>query len=542
MDYNGFPRDADVMLGLIPETGFHAYSSSSTHYGKHQEFDDQIDPLLQAGTSYPGQRRDFQAPSMQRFLQEQSASWFEQQSYPIPNSPYVYPSIVSSIAPSPQFRHDSPISYQQSLATSDNDPYVDSTQGPSTPPNNAVLSPHIAPRDSHSPRLVLAGLADSGAGSDSATSTPFYHDNNPNPFSSLNTPTLGVNTKTQTFTTYPDLQLQDADTEDAQVDEGSSSALSSPANDDDDDDEEYKPTRRAKSSRAPKSTPRRGRPRRSSSGTNASRTKVSKTSPPSRTGTTRRLLSSSAVNTKVCPHCSNGFTDQATLQKHINSLHKRPFTCVFHFAGCDKVFANKNEWKRHVWAQHLNLHYWLCTNGSCGHGPSQEGVNHSKVPTHGRIFRRKDLFTQHIRRMHAPPHVVKAEKDKTLPPDWVAQEKDMQARAIRQRCELPTFMRCPARNCPLEFNNGQKSWDNRMEHVAIHLERAASNEEPAVIFGGINDSALTDWASTQSVEVIEWTKGGWKTCQPLKATRIELCDAPSIETALDVDAEGEECL
>ncbi|KAI8672670.1 hypothetical protein LRP88_02816 [Fusarium phalaenopsidis] len=523
MDYSVFPGDTD---GLASEHHYHPYSSSSTHYGNHH-FEGPIDPRLQPAT-------------MQRYLQEQPTSWFEPHPCPMPNPPYGYPSVVSSIAPGAQFRHDSPISYQQSLATSDNDPYVDSTQGPSTPPNNVISSPHIAPQDSHSPRLMLTGLADPGAGSDSSTSTPFYHDPSPNPFASLSNPTYGVNNKAQTFKAYPD--LQDADTEDAQqADEGSSSDLSSPTNHDDDDDEEYKPTRRAKSSRAPKSTPRRGRPRRSSSGTNASKTKISKPSPSSRTTTARRLVSSSAVNTKVCPHCSNGFTDQATLQKHINSLHKRPFTCVFHFAGCDKVFANKNEWKRHVWAQHLNLHYWLCTNGACGHTSNQEAGDYSKDPTHGRIFRRKDLFTQHIRRMHAPAHVVKAEKDKNLPSDWVAQEKMMQNRAVRQRCELPLFMRCPAQNCRLEFNNGTKTWDNRMEHVAIHLERAASNEEPAVLFGGVNDVELTEWASSPSVNVIELTTGGWKTCQPLKATRVELCEAPSIDTILDEDAEGEEC-
>ncbi|RSL66820.1 hypothetical protein CEP51_012758 [Fusarium floridanum] len=551
MDYNVFSREADMMPELPSEHHFQAYSSSSMHYDyDNQDFEDRIDPSLQ-DSNYACHRRDLRAANMQRFFQEYPASWLETQSYPIPSStydsPYGYPSVVSSIAPGAQYRHDSPISYQQSLATSDNDPYVDSTQGPSTPPNNAILSPHIAPRDSHSPRLVLTGLADPGAGSDSSTSTPFY-DNNPNPFASLNTPTFGVNTKIQTFTTYP--ELQDADTEDAQVDEGSISDLSSPANRDDDDDEDYKPTPRAKSSRAPKTTPkttpRHGRPRRPSSGTNASKAnskaKVSKPSPSSRAAAARKLASSTAVHTKMCPHCPHGFTDQATLQKHINSLHKRPFTCVFHFAGCDKVFANKNEWKRHAWAQHLNLHYWLCTNGPCGHASNQEGGNYSKVPTHGRIFRRKDLFTQHIRRMHAPAHVVKAEKDKNLPPAWVAQEKEMQNRAIRQRCELPTFMRCPAENCHLEFSNGTKTWDNRMEHVAVHLERAASNEEPAVLFGGGNDAALTDWASSQNVKVIEWATGGWKTCQPLKATRVELCEAPSIDTILDVDAEGEECL
>ncbi|RMI95258.1 hypothetical protein CDV36_016414, partial [Fusarium kuroshium] len=229
MDYNIFPRETDVMPIQAPERHFQAYSSSGMHYDyDNQDSEDRI------GTS-----------SVVVGIAV------------VPHAKS-YPSIVSPIAPGAQFRHDPPISYQQSLATSDNDPYVDSTQGPSTPPNNVILSPHIAPQDSHSPRLVLAGLADPGAGSGGFTSTPF-HDNNSNPFASLNTPTFGANTKIQTFTAYP--ELQDADAEDAQTDDGSID-LPSRANRDDD---EYKPTRRTKSSRAPKATPRRGRPRRSSS-------------------------------------------------------------------------------------------------------------------------------------------------------------------------------------------------------------------------------------------------------------------------------------
>ncbi|RMI98431.1 hypothetical protein CDV36_016127, partial [Fusarium kuroshium] len=334
MDYNVFSRETDMMPGLASAHHFQAYSSSSMHCDcDNQDFEDRVDPSPQDSiyACHLRDLRDLRAANMQRFFQEHPASWLELQSSAMPSStydsPYGYPSVVSSIAPGAQFRHDPPISHQQSLATSDNDPYVDSTQGPSTPPNNAILSPHISPQDSHCPQLVLAGLADPGAGSDSPMSTPFY-DDNPNPFASLNTPTLGVNTKIQTFTAYP--ELQDADTEDAQADDGSGIDLPSRA---DDEGEEYKPTCRTKSSRVPKTTPRRGHPRRSSSGTNASKTKIYKPSPSSRTPTARKPPSSTAFHTEMCPYCPHGFTDQATLQKHINSLHKRPFTCVFHFAG-----------------------------------------------------------------------------------------------------------------------------------------------------------------------------------------------------------------
>ncbi|RSL76321.1 hypothetical protein CDV31_017381, partial [Fusarium ambrosium] len=296
MDYNVFSGETVMIPMRASEHHFQAYSSSGMHYDHdNQDLEDRIDSSPR-DSNYACHQRDLRVANMQRFFQGDPASWLELQSYPTSSStydsPYGHPSVVSSIAPGAQFRHDPPVSYQQSLATSGNDPYVDSTRGPSTPPNNAVLSPHVAPQESHSPQLVLAGLADPGAGSDSSTSIPSYN-NNPNPFASLHTPTFGAkNTKIQTFTAYP--ELQDADTEDAQTDDGSSIDLPSRANRDD----EYRPTRRTKSSRAPKTTPRRGRPRRSSSGTNASKTKIFKPSPSSRTATARKLPSSTVVHTK----------------------------------------------------------------------------------------------------------------------------------------------------------------------------------------------------------------------------------------------------
>ncbi|KAK2934502.1 hypothetical protein FoTM2_005749 [Fusarium oxysporum f. sp. vasinfectum] len=115
-----------------------------------------------------------------------------------------------------------------------------------------------------------------------------------------------------------------------------------------------------------------------------------------------------------------------------------------------------------------------------------------------------------------------------LPPDWLAQEKKLQEEAFRQRCKLPDYMHCPAKGCTKVFNNGHKTWDDRMEHVAVHLERAAKNEEPHVVFGGTNDEALTEWASHPNVRVIASTSGGWETCQPLKAAKTELSRLTSV--------------
>ncbi|CCF45457.1 C2H2 finger domain-containing protein [Colletotrichum higginsianum] len=78
-------------------------------------------------------------------------------------------------------------------------------------------------------------------------------------------------------------------------------------------------------------------------------------------------------------------------------------------------------------------------------------------------------------------------------------------------------MRCPAIDCKTEFK-GVQAWDERMEHVARHLERAADGKEPTVQFGGENDHSLTDWASSLAVGVIAGSRvtGEWALVNPLK--------------------------
>jgi len=81
---------------------------------------------------------------------------------------------------------------------------------------------------------------------------------------------------------------------------------------------------------------------------------------------------------------------------------------------------------------------------------------------------------------------------------------------MRARCKLPEAMECPAPNCSAEFT-GTEAWDQRMEHVARHLDRASLQQEPDVEFGGENDVCLTGWAGREDVGIIERVAGGgWK--------------------------------
>ncbi|KAM0339136.1 hypothetical protein ACHAPU_011048 [Fusarium lateritium] len=560
------------------ETGDVGYSSStrcipfSPHgYLDDPDFVNRIDPSLQYNTPSFQHDDHLGVSGMQRYLQEPQTNYFTAPSnFPTSNAycTGIYPGLSSSLCHKSQPRHSSPTIYQQMSAArgsqspplTDNGTYVESIQGPSTPSDVFVLSPQFVSLGSPSPSVSLYGISNAPQGcvnpaiiqpsqiiQDIKAEEPSFSlgasadseilPASPCPESSLgsvspaDTPNPGAELRNHTTDAYPDLDEMDVDTSVENEHEIKPSISMA-----EDNDGEYKPGRRGKSVRTTKGNSRRGRPRRSS------RAKDAKPKATSRNTTAPRLISPSQGGNTTCLHCNMSFSDKTSLHKHTTTMHTRPFTCVFRFAGCNKTFAKKNEWKRHVLAQHLNLDYWLCTAGTCGCSPNPSPKGVAGAPTHCRVFRRKDLYTQHIRRMHAPPEVVSADKkDKNFPAEWLVQEKKLQEGALRQRCNLPSYMHCPAKGCTIVFDNGTKTWDNRMEHVAVHLERAANNEEPPVVFGGVNDAALTEWASQPNVRVIAPTSKGWEICQPLKAARTEISRLSSVGEGLDEDAEGEEC-
>ncbi|KAH9900145.1 hypothetical protein F4778DRAFT_158995 [Xylariomycetidae sp. FL2044] len=263
----------------------------------------------------------------------------------------------------------------------------------------------------------------------------------------------------------------------------------------------------------------------------------------------------------ACPQCPNSkiaFKDEHGLENHIKKQHTRPFTCIFDFAGCHSTFASKNEWKRHCASQHLILNYWVCQEEQCAkvsnspHSPSRatssrnrgnaSRLQHRQCPSNlpdGTIFNRKDLYTQHLRRMHAPSSLKKQGKQKKGLPNWEERERTYQEEALRTRCHLPNHMQCPAANCNHRFD-GKNAWDDRMEHVAKHLERASAGSEPLIKFGGDGDRTLMDWATSPDVSIIRKTENGqWELQNPLKARPVARRSMPVIEDE-DMDAEGED--
>ncbi|KAK3953941.1 hypothetical protein QBC32DRAFT_337572 [Pseudoneurospora amorphoporcata] len=371
------------------------------------------------------------------------------------------------------------------------------------------------------------------------------------------------------------------------------------------DDDEYLPTTKRTASlpstaTKPRTTPaRRGRPPTSShspltTNTHRPHGPQHQSQPSTAKSKALSLTPNSSRGTLLCPHppcqqshSSHGFKDQPSLDAHIKKQHSRPFICVFSFAGCDSTFGSKNEWKRHVASQHLVLEYWLCREGECAsvdnNLPGSTSWTTTTTPTtkgasgwsragrrssaqvmvtgqddddddeddmprlpNGAIFNRKDLYTQHVRRMHLPSHLAHLGKesttnnnnnkkpsssstlnhanDTTATATATAQElttyiESLRSRAAVKRCSLPTYMRCPVPSCTHGPFKGTEAWDQRMEHVAKHLEKYAAaaaassaslsaniternGDQDKVEFGSETDTTLTEWASSREVGII----------------------------------------
>ena len=328
--------------------------------------------------------------------------------------------------------------------------------------------------------------------------------------------------------------------------------------DGDDDDDDYRPGKKRASINSSRriSRPKRDAPKKPLEGAVPKRARITpvasqpaKILPPPIGGSKGML---------VCPDCSYTFKDESTLQTHIKKQHTRPFICVFKFAGCNSTFASKNEWKRHVMSQHLLLYYWLCDIDVCADnknnhvaslpasGKRTRGTANRRVENtvtdagllapplpDGAIFNRKDLYTQHLRRMHTPSNVRNVpsiKSSKKLPASssgtassctassgWDDRIKYLQSQALRERCQLPTYMECPASCCDSTFS-GADAWDQRMEHVAKHLEKAATGEEDPVVFGGPTDPSLMTWATGPEVAVVRAIgPGRWALNNPLRS-------------------------
>ncbi|KAF1738516.1 hypothetical protein CRV24_000442 [Beauveria bassiana] len=122
---------------------------------------------------------------------------------------------------------------------------------------------------------------------------------------------------------------------------------------------------------------------------------------------------------------------------------------------CTSIFGSKNEWKRHIASQHLCLQYYRCS--ICSQTTSEEKDIE---------FNRKDLFTQHLRRMHAPfkRALTRGENGQQQ------SERNMQQACLKQRRRPPQRSSCPKSGCVKTFE-GPTAWDEWTAHVGRHMEK-----------------------------------------------------------------------
>lgn len=190
-------------------------------------------------------------------------------------------------------------------------------------------------------------------------------------------------------------------------------------------------------------------------------------SPASRPKSRRPAQKARPKSDTRCSLCTHApFKDSSSLRKHIAAAHTRPFPCAFSFAGCTSTFGSKNEWKRHIASQHLCLTFYRCS--SCPQSTA-EGK--------GNEFNRKDLFTQHLRRMHAPFAIKKSlgKDDTKLQAEWESHVKKMQSTCLVIRRQPPQRSACPKPDCSSVFE-GAGSWDDWTEHVGRHMEKGEAGK------------------------------------------------------------------
>ncbi|SMQ46845.1 unnamed protein product [Zymoseptoria tritici ST99CH_1A5] len=171
-----------------------------------------------------------------------------------------------------------------------------------------------------------------------------------------------------------------------------------------------------------------------------------------------------------------------------------PFPCPFAVYGCSSSFGSKNEWKRHVATQHIRLGFWRCD------------LCHRRNNPHD--FYRKDLYIQHVRRMHAeelglPPLTASKRIDERSHRDTSSDDAVLHEAASRCYVELrtpPEHSRCLF--CDDEFH-GSGSWEQRMEHISGHLEAAKKERSGAGNPSNWKtDEAVHNWLVAEGLIVV----------------------------------------
>ncbi|KAL6720673.1 hypothetical protein ACLMJK_002598 [Lecanora helva] len=334
--------------------------------------------------------------------------------------------------------------------------------------------------------------------------------------------------------------IKDGSTSPSIQDDNDSAMGDSPDVDDDDD---YKPrtvrrghgrrlSQKCMTTKSPTSGPKRSQRIKSTTSQYLKPTKIAKKASKS------SITSSPPVNKNgdilSCHYCRINVNSESALKKHVLASHTRPFKCTFHDYGCSSTVGSKNEWKRHINVQHMHLETWRCDIGVCAVPMNKAKEHHQSSTVLGEVksqenpyhdFDRKDLFTQHLKRMHAPaPSASLAEKNK-----FEGDIKHIQKRCHKRLREPPANSICPY--CP--NHPVFETWDDRVEHVGKHLEKSDFDKN-----NEIEDEALRDWLQQEGCLVWKGPHLKWRLNDTGKKRKSRGDDAVKEEG--DEDAEGDD--
>lgn len=219
----------------------------------------------------------------------------------------------------------------------------------------------------------------------------------------------------------------------------------------------------------------------------------------STTGSTAAILGTDSKITKSSHRKPSASNTAPARQSKNSDDSKRNFTCAFSFWGCATTFGSKNEWKRHVASQHLQLDFYRCDTGSCV--PDSQHGGRNDVVTYN-DFNRKDLFTQHHRRMHTPWSAGQPSTKTRV--DFEAGLEAVRKRCLRERRKAPARSTCGF--CRKVFG----LWEDRMEHVGKHFEgKEREGEDGPDVEEEEEDEDLRDWAVREGIVKNCGEKGFW---------------------------------
>lgn len=179
---------------------------------------------------------------------------------------------------------------------------------------------------------------------------------------------------------------------------------------------------------------------------------------------------------------------------------QRHFPCPLATYGCQSTFSSKNEWKRHVSTQHIKLGFWRCDLCATTIDP------HDDQTFYHNDFNRKDLFTQHLRRMHAAPASPSSRnhKDYQVTEDNIAEHQTRCFQKLRGTPPKSSCLYCD------EMFTGVNSWDQRMEHIGRHLEKDRNAGSRFSNVAGWNvDKDLERWLETEGIIALDRNQS-WK--------------------------------